>query len=181
MKYDIYDKCRIAIFVALVAAAAQISIPLPHGVPMTMQTMAIAFGGVILGPKRGFIVALIYVLLGAVGVPVFAGFRGGVSVIAGPTGGFILSFPIIALGAGWGIILCKKYNRWLLPAGLFLGMCINFLCGMIWFMVIMRAELLRAFTVTVLPFIIGACIEIVLISIVAPKARNLLRGQYDEL
>ena len=173
MKYDIYDKCRIAIFVAFVAVAAQISIPMPHGVPMTMQTMAISFGGVVLGPKKGFIVALIYMLIGATGVPVFAGFRGGVSVIAGPTGGFILSFPIIAVAAGWGINLSKKYSKWLLPAGLILGISVNFLCGMIWFMLLMQTELIFAFTVTVLPFIIGAFIEIVLISIVAPKAHNL--------
>ena len=76
-KISIQDICSIAIMTALIAVMAQISIPMPLGVPMTMQTFAITLAGIVLGSKRGALSAIVYLLLGAVGVPVFAGFSGG--------------------------------------------------------------------------------------------------------
>jgi len=86
--------CYMSVFVAIIAVSAQIIIPLPHGVPMTLQTFTIALAGILLGPKKGGLTVLIYILLGGVGVPVFAGFLGGLGVIFGFTGGFIMSFPL---------------------------------------------------------------------------------------
>ncbi len=73
----IRDICYIALFTALIAVLAQISIPLPGGVPLTLQTFAVPLAGLVLGSKRGTIATAVYVLLGAVGVPVFAGFSVG--------------------------------------------------------------------------------------------------------
>ena len=70
------DLCMIGVVTAVIVIMAQISIPMPLGVPMTMQTFAITLAGVILGSKKGAVASLIYVLLGAVGVPVFANFSG---------------------------------------------------------------------------------------------------------
>ena len=69
----IKDIIYIAVFTAIIAVLAQISIPMPGGVPMTMQTFAVPLAGIVLGAKRGTISTLIYVLLGFIGVPVFAG------------------------------------------------------------------------------------------------------------
>ena len=91
------DLCMIGVVTAVIVIMAQISIPMPLGVPMTMQTFAITLAGIILGSKKGAVASLIYVLLGAVGVPVFANFSGGYQLLVGPTGGFIISFPIMAL------------------------------------------------------------------------------------
>ena len=66
------DLCMIGVVTAVIVIMAQISIPMPLGVPMTMQTFAITLAGIILGSKKGAVASLIYVLLGAVGVPVFA-------------------------------------------------------------------------------------------------------------
>ena len=70
------DLCMIGVVTAVIVIMAQISIPMPLGVPMTMQTFAITLAGIILGSKKGAVASLIYVLLGAVGVPVFANFSG---------------------------------------------------------------------------------------------------------
>ena len=97
------DLCMIGVVTAVIVIMAQISIPMPLGVPMTMQTFAITLAGIILGSKKGAVASLIYVLLGAVGVPVFANFSGGYQLLVGPTGGFIISFPIMAFIIGLGV------------------------------------------------------------------------------
>ncbi len=94
----------IALFAALTACMSQIAIPMPSGVPFTLQTFAIAFAGFFLGWKYGLAAIGIYVLLGAVGAPVFANFTGGIQKLVGVTGGFIWGFLFLAAfsGASWG-------------------------------------------------------------------------------
>ena len=88
-------------FAALIAALAQASVHLfGNAVPITGQTLGIMLAGLILGAVRGGLAALVYVVLGAVGLPVFANATGGFGVISGPTGGFILAFPIAAFVIG---------------------------------------------------------------------------------
>ncbi|MDQ4126909.1 MAG: biotin transporter BioY, partial [Actinomycetota bacterium] len=83
---------RVALMAAVTAVAAQITIPLPFSpVPFTLQVPAVVLSGLLLGPRYGAVAQAIYVLLGAVGVPVFAGFKGGLGIIFGPTGGYLLS------------------------------------------------------------------------------------------
>ena len=88
---SVTDLCYIALFTALIAVLAQISIPLPGGVPLTLQTLAVPLAGIVLGPRRGTFSTLLYVLLGAIGIPVFANFTGGLGIVLGVTGGFIIS------------------------------------------------------------------------------------------
>ena len=85
--FSIQDICSVAIMAALTAVMAQISIPMPMGVPMTMQTFAVTLAGVILGSKRGAVSMVVYLLIGSVGVPVFSNMGGGVQYLIGPTGG----------------------------------------------------------------------------------------------
>jgi len=79
--------------------AAQISIPL-EPVPFTLQVLAVVLAGLLLGPRYGALAMAVYVLVGAVGVPVFAGFRGGLSVLFGDTGGYLLAYLLAAAIAG---------------------------------------------------------------------------------
>ena len=72
-----------ALFAAMTAILAQISIPFPGGVPLTLQLLSISLCGVLLGSKRGFMSILVYIILGAIGLPVFAGFSGGFQYIVG--------------------------------------------------------------------------------------------------
>lgn len=82
----------IAVFSAVLAACSQISIPLPGGVPLTLQTFAVALCGCLLGFPYAILSVVVWLLLGAIGAPVFASFRGSLSVLLGPTGGFLFGF-----------------------------------------------------------------------------------------
>ena len=99
-KINVRDFCYISAFTAIIAVMAQISIPLPAGVPLTLQTLAVPLAGIVLGAKRGCVSTLLYVLLAAVGVPVLANMTGGIGYVFGITGGFIISFPVMALLSG---------------------------------------------------------------------------------
>src|ERR671914_471000 len=92
---------RVALMAAVTAVAAQIAIPLPFSpVPFTLQVPAVVLSGLLLGPRYGALAQAIYVLVGAVGVPVFAGFKGGLGIIFGDTGGYLLAYPVAAAVAG---------------------------------------------------------------------------------
>jgi len=163
--------CYMSVFVAIIAVSAQILIPLPHGVPMTLQTFTITMSGIMLGPKKGTLTALVYLLLGGIGIPVFAGFSGGLGIIFGFTGGFIMSFPIMAYMAGIG---GGKNNRVWLACCLTLGTVFNLLVGMLWFGIITGNTLIHTFFIAVLPFLPGSVIEIVLITLVGFRMKGMM-------
>lgn len=98
-------------FAAVLAVMSQIAIPMPSGVPMTLQTFAVALAGAVLGWKLGALSALVYLLLGAAGVPVFSGMSGGLGVLLGKTGGFIFGFIFMALLCGLGAAQKNKGIR----------------------------------------------------------------------
>lgn len=85
---------------AVTAVLSQIQFPLPSGIPVTLQTFAVALTSCVLGWKMGAASVGIYILLGILGVPVFAGFNSGAAVIVGLTGGYIWGFLIMALFCG---------------------------------------------------------------------------------
>jgi biotin transport system substrate-specific component len=151
MKFSVRDLCYIAVFAAIIAACAQVQVPQPSGVPFTLQAWAISLAGLILGPKKGATAALVYVLVGAVGAPVFAGFQGGIAIIMRPTGGFILSFPVVALLAGFGE--SKKGIAWPF-IGLAAGSIFNWTVGLLWFYWMTEHSLAASFGFAVAPFLV---------------------------
>lgn len=94
------DLCLMAAGTALLAICAQITLPF-YPVPFTLQTLSIMIIGLSLGWRRSAASAALYVLLGATGLPIFAGAAGGVVHLFGPTGGYLLSYPIAAGFLGW--------------------------------------------------------------------------------
>lgn len=169
LKFSVRDLCLIGTFTAVIAASSQLGIPMPYGVPMTLQSLVIPLAGVALGAKKGAVSALIYVVLGAAGVPVFAGYTGGITIVFGVTGGFILSFPAMAFAAGAG---GEKGGAIWLISGLAAGAAFNYICGMLWFCVAAGADLKTAFTACVLPFIPTAVIKIVLAAVLGSQIRR---------
>jgi biotin transport system substrate-specific component len=165
--------CYISIFTALTAAMAQISIPMPLGVPMTMQTFAVSLAGMALGARGGFFSILVYLLLGAIGVPVFAHLSGGLGIVVGPTGGFLLSFPIMA----WITGFCaeKKARSWIV-LGLVFGVAVNFISGMFMFSLVTGKTLPAAFAACVLPFIPTAIIKAAAAGVIGVKLKE--RGMF---
>lgn len=172
-KLSTRDLCMIGLWTAVIVIMAQISIPMPLGVPMTMQTFAITMAGVVLGGKKGFIATGIYVLLGAIGIPVFANFSGGLSCIVGPTGGFILSFPIMAWIIGLGVDY-KDRSKFTFIGAIIAGTIINYVIGVIMFCVLTGSGIGVGITACVVPFIPTAIIKAIVASIVGLKIRARL-------
>ncbi len=180
---SIKDICYSAIFAAIIAVLAQLSIPLPGGVPLTLQTLAVMLAGVILGAKNGCIAVIIYILLGAVGLPVYAGFKGGLSTILGPTGGFIVSFWTISLCAGLGMRFGSRAKRnldslklyyFFIAIGILIGAVCNYIIGVVWFSTVTGNTSLNAIKLCVLPFVVTDLIKIVLATALGPMLRNSL-------
>jgi biotin transport system substrate-specific component len=99
-RISIKNMVMIAMFAAFLAVMSQISLPMPTGVPITIQVFAVTLIGVVLGWKMGALAVLVYILIGAVGVPVFANFQGGLHVIAGTAGGYIIAWPVMTALCG---------------------------------------------------------------------------------
>lgn len=179
------DLCYIAVFSAIISVLSQLSIPMPAGVPMTLQTLIIPIAGIVLGKKRGTYATLLYLLIGAVGIPVFSGFSGGVGVLLGMTGGFLISFPILSYTAGLGdelgIKLSHKGEKTtpsmyfiILVLCLIIGATINYVFGTIWFMIFSKSSFITGFTACVLPFIPTSIMKIILVALVAPQLKKRL-------
>ena len=95
-RFTTKEMVLVGMFAAVLAVISQISLPMPTGVPITIQVFGVALVGASLGSRLGTTATLVYVLLGAIGLPIFANFSGGVSSIVGVTGGYIWAWPIMA-------------------------------------------------------------------------------------
>jgi biotin transport system substrate-specific component len=162
------DICLIGLFTALTAILAQISIPTPFGVPFTLQTFAVAITGVTLGAKRGFFSAMAYVLVGAVGMPVFANANGGFGILLGPTGGFIASFPVMTLLIGLGSDKGGKY----VALGIAAATVANYALGVAVFSIVTGSGIKTAFIACVLNFIVFDIIKSTVAGVVGIKVRQ---------
>jgi biotin transport system substrate-specific component len=166
--------CFIALFAAVMAVLSPLAIPLPGGVSLTLQTFIIALSAALLGAKLGALAATVYIMLGAVGAPVFHGFQGGFHMIVGPTGGFILSFPIMAAIIGLAAEKSGK-GHLLWPAmGLAVGSAVNLTMGTLQFAFVNGISLQTAFLAAFAPFIPIEAIKMAMVFALAPPIRRLL-------
>ena len=161
----------IGMFAAILAVFSQIAIPLPSGVPVTLQTFAVALTGIVLAWKWGTVSTLVYILLGAVGVPVFSGFRGGMQVLVSHTGGFIWGFIVMALLCGIGIQMKNKILGMLLGIA---GLAVCHLFGVIQFMVVMGRGFAESFLLASAPYLIKDAISVILAYAVGSQVRARL-------
>lgn len=127
------DLAYVGLAVALIAICSWISIP--TAIPFTMQTFAVFAVVGILGMYRGTLAILVYILLGAVGVPVFAGFSGGIGVLFRNTGGYIIGFIFMALITG-AIIQMFGKKVWIMAAAMVIGLFVLYAFGTVWFIVV---------------------------------------------
>ncbi len=162
------DLAMIALFAALTAVLSQIAIPLPFGVPVTLQTFAVSLCGYFLGTKKGTAAIAVYILLGMAGVPVFTGFKGGLVCLFSVTGGFIWSFP--ALTAACGLRLPKKPLR--IPAGI-AGLLICHLCGALQYALLMEINYFQSLMLVSVPFLIKDVISVAIAFFLAEAALRL--------
>ena len=170
------DMTYIAMFAVILAVCAWITIPTT--VPFTLQIFG-AFAALgVLGGKRGTLAILVYILLGAVGVPVFAGFKGGIHVLAGTTGGYIVGMLLSGL-LMWLLESLFGRKKVLLLLYMILGLVICYCFGTVWFMVVYGRTkepvgLWTALGWCVFPFVIPDLIKIALAWILTPRIRKLI-------
>lgn len=167
-KTAVSDIVYIALFSALIAVFSQIQIP--TAVPFTLQTFGVFITAGILGTRRSILSVLVYILLGLAGVPVFAGFTGGIGILFGMTGGYIIGFLFIALFVGLGIKLFGK-KVLSLSISMIVGLLICYAFGTIWFIAITKTSFTAAFGTCVLPYLIFDAVKIAAAVAVVKKTR----------
>lgn len=161
-----------AIFAAMTGIFAQIEIPLPL-VPISGQTLAVGITATILGSRYGALSLICYAALGAVGVPVFAGFSGGAQVLVGPTGGYIFGFIIAAYFTG----LILEKTRFTIPMAMIantVGMIITLILGTIQLKFVADLGWGQAMAAGVYPFIVVGLIKAFLASWIGITVRKRL-------
>ena len=166
------DIVFIGIFAALIAICSWIS------VPFTLQTMGVFTAVGLLGGKRGSLAVLVYILLGLVGLPVFAGFSGGVGVLFGTTGGYIIGFLASAL-LMWGIETVCGRGKIVLAVSMVLGLVVCYAIGTLWFMAVYAKTSGAVGLGTVLgwcviPFIIPDLIKIAVALFLTDRFRKVI-------
>lgn len=167
------DIALIALFTALLAVCSWISVP--TAIPFTMQTFGVFLTIGLLGGKRGTAAILTYLLLGAVGLPVFSGFTGGIGHILGPTGGYILGFILTALLMWLAEALMGKSLK-VLAASMVAGLIICYAFGTAWFIIVYTKNtgeigLMTALGWCVFPYIIPDVIKIILAVVLTRRLR----------
>ena len=173
---SISDLTLIALFTAVIAVSSWISIP--AAVPFTLQTFAVFLATGLLSGKRGTLTVLVYILLGAIGVPVFSGFTGGIGHLLGPTGGYIIGFIFSAL------VMWFAENRFgkslkVLAASMVIGLIVCYAFGTAWFMAVYTKEtgeigLMTALGWCVFPYIIPDAVKIALAVILCRRLRPVI-------
>ena len=182
----IRDLALISVSASLITICSWISIPLGP-VPFTLQTLGILAVMLTIGGRRGTIAVLVYLALGACGVPVFAGFKGGIVSFIGPTGGFLIGFVIAALvywlleKALFKRIMNTPVKTWIFGLlGFVIFEVVMYVIGVIWFMTVYAAQtgpvgLATVMGWCVLPFIIPDIVKMVVAVLIGERAAKLIR------
>ncbi len=161
-------------FSLLMALAAQISIPVGP-VPITAQTFVVLLTGALLGSRLGAMAMIVYLIEGASGLPFFSGGRGGLLHLLGPTGGYLVSFPAAAFITGAFAENDWDKRFWTAVAAMGIGSLLIMLSGWAWFSLVTHTPPVIAFQLTVLKFIPGDIIKILLAAAALPAGWKLLK------
>lgn len=177
----VYDMAYIGIFTALIAICSWISIP--TAIPFTLQTFAVFLAVALLGGRRGTLAVVVYVLLGAVGVPVFGGFTGGIDIILRNTGGYIIGFIFSAL-VMWLLESILGRKTWAQAVSMTVGLLVCYAFGTAWFMFVYMRDtgavgLSTVLGWCVLPFLVPDAVKIVLALLLSRALRRPLAGILD--
>lgn len=171
-KFTVKDMVLCSLLAAMTGILSQIGIPIGE-IPINLALFSVYLAGGLLGSYKGAVSMLVYIMMGAVGLPVFSNFRGGLSVLAGPTGGYILGYLFAALAVGmvssyWGA------SFWKLAIGMAGGLTLCYLFGTVWFVLLTGNGLAAALSACVLPFLPGDAVKIVSAAILLPKLKKAI-------
>ena len=174
--FQAIDLAYVAVCAALMAVCSWISIPAT--VPFTLQTFAVFCSLGLLGGRRGTAAILVYLLLGALGVPVFAGFSGGIGILFGTTGGYLLGFILMGLVYWLGERLSMD-SRNIRIISMILGLLLCYAFGTAWFMFVYARQtgaiaLGTALAWCVVPFLLPDLVKMALALLLSGRLRKAL-------
>lgn len=150
-KLTVYQMTATALLAALMCVLGPVSVPIGL-VPISLTNLVVALAVCLLGAKLATVSVLVYLVLGAVGLPVFSGYEGGLAKLAGPTGGYLVGFLFMAFLAGF---LMERFGGRVAPTylGLVLGCALDYVFGTVWFVAVMWCDLMYALGACVFPFV----------------------------
>jgi biotin transport system substrate-specific component len=165
------DVMLVAAGAGLIAAAAQVAIPLPFTpVPVTGQTFSVLLVGASLGAVRGGASASLYLFVGLAGAPVYADGAHGWAVVAGATGGYLVSFPLVSALTGW--LAERRWDRRFSSAigAMLTGNVVIYAIGLPWLAVVLDTGLERTLELGLYPFIPGDTLKLYVAAALLPAA-----------
>ncbi len=173
MKKSVLKLMRIALMTCILIVCAQIAIPFA-GVPMTLQTFAVALCGYILGAKNGLTAVFLYLMLGAIGLPVFTGMGASFGFLFGLTGGFLWGFFVLVFFCGISSHIKSSVKAYFLSLS---GLFLCHVCGVFWFSFVSENYILSAFFLTSFPYLLKDIASVIFARILVIK----LRQRYPQL
>lgn len=176
-KISVRAICFIGMFTAITAILSIATIPTPWGVPFTLQTFAMALSGLVLGKKYGTISTVLYVLLGLIGVPVYAGMSAGPGVLFGVTGGYIFGFVLMTFFCGLGIEFeGKKKGVFFTMLFSIIGLACCHILGIIQLKVVAQMGWGAAAMAGTVPYLVKDILSVVAAYLVAIAVRKALKS-----
>jgi len=163
-----------SMFGAATAVGAFIIIPFPL-VPITLQTLFLNLASALLGAHLGGLSQIVYILLGIIGLPVFAGGKAGLGVLFGPTGGYLIGFIVAAYLIGKLIEIKEKPGFFWMALSMVAGLIVIYFFGVIQLSFVANLSLTKAISVGVLPFLIGDAIKIIAAALIALKVKDRVK------
>lgn len=167
----VYPLAVTAVMTAVLCVLAPFALPIGP-VPISLTNLILYLSIYILGWRRTTMSYVVYLLIGAVGVPVFSGWTGGLGKIMGPTGGYLAGFLPMVVIAGVAIALSQR--RWVQFAGMALGTGVCYVLGTAWFCYVMGASVASALGLCVIPFLPGDVVKILVAMVMGPVIRARL-------
>lgn len=152
------DLAMIGMFTAVLAVLSILQIPMPSGVPITLQTFAVALCGYVLGRKKGTLCIVLYLILGFVGLPVFTGMTAGIGKLFGFTGGFLYGFLFLAFFCGMGIRCRNQILSVLLGIA---GLLICHILGAVHYSFIADCGVVQAFLLVSIPYLVKDVLSVI--------------------
>ncbi|MCD7892665.1 MAG: biotin transporter BioY [Erysipelotrichaceae bacterium] len=166
------DMVHIALFAALMAICSWISIPAT--IPFTMQTFGVFMAVLMLGGYKGTLAILVYIILGAIGLPVFAGFSGGLSSLFGSAGGYIMGFLFSGLSM-WMIEKWFGNSAIVQMISMIVGLIVCYVFGTVWFMFVYgSSNILLVLGWCVFPFIIPDLLKMALVFVMSNRLKRII-------
>ncbi len=166
------DLVLTALMAAVISVLAPLAIPLGGGVPISLATFAVMLAGAVLGSKLGTLAVLIYLLLGSIGIPVFANYAAGFQCVIGMTGGYLVGYLPLAWFTGY--VYEKHPTRSGLITGMLIGELVLYLLGTIWFCIYTQMGFMAALMACVIPFIPGDIIKITAVVLMTPTLKKAI-------